>query len=250
MPAYEMNRRKFRQKYLLRLISSPVTLIPVIAGATDLLALWTFSMNSGIGIFTGIAAVLGGLGIFMTRLLTGSDRVAKEIIEEMEKKTILEQEKILDELDQKLMVTNDTRDESCLRDLRVLLKEFTQGHSLSEALNNPSMFDILSGVEQLFNQGVRSLEKSLEFWYTAQKMATPEAREPILAERERIITEVGQATKQLGGILASIGNLADSQNLETPNLKRIQDELDQNLDVAKKVRERMESLNKELDSGV
>ncbi len=241
---------QFRRAVRLKLLASPWTLLPILAGITDLLALWTFSIESGAGIFAGIAGILGGFGIFMTRLLLGSDEINRETFEEMEAQQRQKRERKLDDLDKKLVEDTDPRTESALRDLRAMAELFHSDTSWKKALDPRSVFDILTGVERLFNQCVQLLEKSLELWYTARRMRTVEAREPILAERERIIREIGVSIRQLGKVFAGIGKMSAGQDVSMQEMKRLREELDRNLEVAEKVRNRMQSLNRELGSDV
>lgn len=243
----DFNKADFRKKYLLKLLASPICLFPFLAGVTDLLVLWTFSIGSGIALFAGIAGMLAGLGIFFTRLVAGSGSLVKDVLAGIQQEALAEREKALDNLDNRLVADGDPRTESSLRDLRTLAAAFEKGRSWTGALKTSSTVDILSGVNQLFQQCVVSLEKTLELGYTAAQMTTKTAREPILKERERIITEVSESIRQLGGVLASIQALETDGTAHDSELADIRRELDQNLEVAKKVKERMESLEKEFE---
>jgi len=243
-----LNQAKYRKNVLVRLLSSPWTLWPFVAGVTALLGLWTFSIRSGIAVFAAIAAILGGLGIFGTRLLLGSESLGREAIQELQEEARAARDKRLDELDGKLASDGDPRTEASLRDLRALAKAFHDGQAWSASLNARSTFDILAGVEQLFNRCVISLEKTLELWYAARDMATLEARDPILEQRERIIEDVGKSIGQLGKILAGIQTLGTEGGVENSDLARIRQELDQSLEVARSVEKRIQSLDREIDS--
>jgi hypothetical protein len=242
------DRSGFRKKLLLRLFSSPLTLLPVLAGVTDLLVLWTFGLRSGMGIFVGIAGILGGVGIFLTRLLLDGS-VGKETIEAMAREMEEERERALDDMDRRLAADGDPRTKRSMRDLRELARVYRQGLPCSESLQSSATFDILSGVEQLFNRCVLSLEKTLDLWYTARRMSTREARKPILDQRERIIEEIGESVKQLGTILGGIQDLGTGEGTGESDLTRLREELNRNLEVARRVTRRMEDLSKDIDFG-
>jgi hypothetical protein len=187
------------------------------------------------------------VGILLTRLLMGSENIARDILEEMEKEAITERERALDSLDQRLSADGDSRTEKSLRDLRALARAFQDDQSWLSTLNTKSTFDILAGVEQLFSRCVLSLEKSLKLWYTAREMTTDKARQPILDQRERIITDVAESIHQLGRILAGIQRIGVHEGEENSELARIRQELDQSLQVAEIVEQRMQSIDRELN---
>lgn len=237
---------KLRRKTIQGLLASPWTLWPILGGITLLLGLWALSIRSGLAIFAGLAAILGGVGIFFSRLLLGSDKLAKKAIAEMQEEAQQKRERSLDDLERRLVADGDPRTEACLRDLRALAKAFESGRAWSDSMTARSVFDILAGVEQLFKRCVLSLKKTLDLWHTARQMATEEASRPILEQRERMIDDVGQSIKQLGRILAGIQGLGASEGEETSELARIREELDRSLEVAKMVEKRMQSLDREI----
>lgn len=241
-----LDETKLKKRVFWELLSSPWTLWPFVGGVTALLGLWTFSIRSGLAVFAALVSILGSLGIFFTRLLLGSEARVKKAVEEMQQEAQKERERSLDELERRLAADGDPRTESSLRDLRALAKAFEKGGAWSASLNTRTVFDILAGVEQLFKRCVLSLKKTLELWYTAQNMATAEAREPILRQRERIIEDVGKSIRQLGGILAGIQNIGAEEDAGDRELARIREELDRSLEVARMVEKRMQSLDREI----
>jgi len=243
-----LDKRRFRRKFLLGLLSSPLTLCPLGVGVTVLLVAWAFSIGTGVALFVAMGCILGALGTFFTRLVVGSEAISKAAVEEMQKEAHEAREKSLDELDGKLTRDGDPRTQASLRDLRALAKAFNESRTPGAGLNIESMFDIASGVEQLFNRCVQSLERTLQLWRTARKMATPEAKKPILERREGIIEDVGESIEQLGKVLVGIQGLGSGESASS-ELASIREELDQRLAVAKRVEERMRSLERQYDPG-
>ncbi len=233
---------------LLRLASSPLTLLPLVAGVTLLLLGWALSMNIGVLLFVAVACVLGATGVFFTRLVLGADKLADSVIQAMQKDAHEEREKSLDELDGKLVEDGDPRTEACLRDLRALTEAFNQARAPSAKLSVRCTFDIASGVEELFKRCVVSLEQTLDLWRTAERMATPQAKEPVLEKREKMIGEVGESIKQLGEVLAGLQGLRAGEGAAS-ELASIREDLDQRLAVARRVEERMRSLERQLAPG-
>jgi hypothetical protein len=241
-----LEKSRFNRKFLLKLFSSPYSLAPFLIGCTDLLVLWAFNISSASATVAGAACVLGSLGIFLTRLAVGKQELGREVLDELRREADQERDRTLDELDRKLSMDGDPRTEKCLRDLRTLDRAFRQGRLGSDVAKAGAYFDVLTGVEQLFDNSVLSLEKTLELWYTAAAVQSTEARAPILAQRERIIEDVNQSTRQLGSILGGLEDLgADGAPSET-QLAGIRRELDQGLEVARKVAQRMKDLDRDL----
>ena len=236
----------FKKKYFLKLLASPLCLFPFLTGVTDLAVLWAFSIPSGIGIFAGIACILGAVGYFLTDLVKGNPSLTQNVLETLQRETMAEREKALDELDARLAADGDPRTEASLRDLRTMARAFEKGKSWSGVLNSPATLDILSGVDQLFKQCVFSLENTLDLRYTASQMATPAARNPILAKRERIIKDVAESIHKLGSVLANIHLLGMDDTSRESDLASIRKELDQNLEVARRVKQRMRTLENEV----
>ena len=216
------------------------------AGATDLLAVWALNLDSGLLTFAGLACILGSLGILASRLLMGNKSLDRKILETLEQEALEEREKALDKLDRELSEDGDTRTEKSLRDLRTLTKRFQEGKAWTSTLSSRSTFDILSGVDRLFNRSVLSLEHTLKLWKTAQEITTPEARKPIVEKREVIIEEVGKSIEHLSKILAGVQSLGKGADYDTSELAHIRKELDSSLEVARRVEERMQSLEQKL----
>ena len=70
-----------RKEVIIRLISSPLTLVPVMGGTTTLMALWALDAGSGMATFGAIAATLLGVGTFFTRLLLGTENAVNDAFE-------------------------------------------------------------------------------------------------------------------------------------------------------------------------
>jgi len=230
----------------MKLISSPWSLIPCVLGLTDLLLLWGFDIRSGPAAFAGIASILAGVGIFLTRLLLGNERAFQKVLEELDRKTRMQQEKALDQLDSELVKDRDSRTQSLLRDLRALHKAFQEDRTWSQNLNPQSIFDIVSKVEKLFSHCVLSLKQTLTLWSTARKMSTPLAKEPILEQREHLVQDVADSIHQLGILLARLQRMRFSEDHDNTELARIRKELETSLAVAEAVEKRVAELDREI----
>jgi hypothetical protein len=76
-------------------------------------------------------------------------------------------------------------------------------------------------------------------------MRTKEARDAALGQRERLVEEIRQSVVQLARTIDGVRSLTVQKEHEH-DLSRIRQELDESLDVARRVEERMQSLEVEL----
>ena len=236
----QLDKKEFRKRVVLRLLTRPLTLVPLLAGATLLMGAWALGLKAGLSLFAGTVSVLVGMGAFFTRLLAGDQGIEKLVLANMNQEAEAQRDADLDDLEQRLAEDGDPRTEQALRDLRVLAAAFEEGKAWSGDINTQSSFDILSGVDQLFRTCVDYLRKTLELWSTARAMETAEVRAPILGQRERLIEDVQASTRHISGILARVQTLGPEAD-QGAELGHIRAELDASLEVAKKVQERIAS---------
>ena len=242
-----VDKKRFRKKFLLGLLSSPLVLGPLVVGLTLLLTAWTFSLRSSVLVLGGLAGVLGAVGMAVTRGLFQDRRLAEAAVGELQREAQEQTDRELDDLDHRLVEDGDQRTEDLFRDLRALAQAFRDGQTWASEVNPRSAFDILAGVDELFAGCVRALQQTLELWRAAEKMATPAAAEPIRAQRERIIQDVRQSIGQLGRLLAGLQGFRSGAQADS-ELARLRAELDQSLDVARRVEQRMKDWSYERKS--
>jgi hypothetical protein len=232
-----MDKQNFRKRVLMRLLSSPMTLLPTVGGATLLMGAWAMGRTTGMILFAGVVAVLGGVGTFLSRLLMGGGRVADDVARRIEQEAETEREQALDGLGERLATDGDPRTEAALNDLRVLANS-VQGRKDWGNVNARSAFDLSYGVDELFSTCVRYLEKTLELKETADRVTTPSVRQAILQEREQLVADVQKSTEHIGELLGKMERFAVSGGTHT-DLARVREELDANLELARQVEERM-----------
>lgn len=245
-----MNEGQIRRKVFLRLLGHPVVIAPFVLGVTGCTAVWALSLATGLGWFAACAGVLGSAGAYLTRLILDDGRTARTVIEEAERSAQQATQTALDQLDRRLVTSDDDpRPETALRDLRALVRAFDEFAENTGAVNAPAVVEVRSRVRQLFDYSVRSLEQTQQLGDTAKILHLPEARKPLLEQRERIIADVQAGIKQLGDTLATLQRLGtgDSSNRE---LARLRDELDQSLEIASRVETRMNSLLDQTESDI
>ena len=240
-----LDEKKLKKKILLRVLGSPVAVLPFMLGVTSITATWALNWNPAIGLFAGLAGILGACGAALTRLLISGEKITRQVSSELTREEQEAKQKALDELDQQLSSADkDPRPEAALRDLRALLKAFEETQAQASELNFSTAIDIQLMAERMFDQCVQSLDQTSRLWQTAQKLHALAARKPLLDQREKIIADVQAGIKQLSGALVAL-QTSGSGGGSTAELSRIREELDQSLAVAKVVEERVNSLVKE-----
>ncbi len=103
-------------------------------------------------------------------------------------------------------------------------------------------------MEKLFKESIISLERTLELSKAAQKMRTRKGRDSLLDSREQILEEIDKNIRQLAQTLDGLRTL-DVKAGTDEHLARIRSELEESLDVAYRVDERLQTLEEELEHG-
>lgn len=235
-----MDQKQVRKRLAWNLASSPWSLAPFLLGATILIGLWTFSISSVAGALAGIGGMVAGIGSFLTRLYIGDSTAQQKTIAQLRQESEAQKIAELDELEDQLEADDDPRTEKMLQDLRALVTTF-KSTSYDDNLNAASLVDIASGVEDLFEEGVRMLRKSLEFYRTAHEINDKETRRNILKQRKEILKDVRQSIDQLGKLLTDIKAMDVEDDSQQERIRR---ELQDSFDIAKRVKEQMSGLGK------
>lgn len=239
-----LNRNRLRKKVLLDLATAPIVLAPFLLGASALIVQWTFSVESAVLATVSSLSLLGSAGLFLTTFFLGDEKVAHKAMERLKQETKKEKENRLDELDARLVKDRDSRTQVMLRDIRQLAEQFTDSNAVRDVNTNLSV-EILSNVEDLFDNSVKQLEKTLELNETAKRIDSRSARDKILEVRERILSDVEKSIATLGTMLAELQTMDLG---DTSNLSKIRTQLAEDVITAKKVRERLNGIESELDS--
>jgi len=249
-PFAAMNEGQIRRRIFLRLLGHPLVIAPSVLGATAWTAIWALSLPSGLGLFAGLAGILGSAGVYLTRLILDDGKTARAVLADEELGEQRAAQAVLDDLDRRLVAADsDPRPETALRDMRALLRAFDEFAGKTDSLNAPAVIEVRSRVQQIFNQTVRSLEQTLRLGDTAKQLSMAAARTPLLQQRENIIADVEACTKQLGDTVAALQTLGSSARSNN-ELSRLRDELDQSLQIASRVEDRLNSLLDQTESDI
>jgi hypothetical protein len=240
-----MDAVRFRKKVLADLFTSPWTLVPSLLGVTGIVAAMAQGNGTGGLAFLGVCALLTGVGSLVTRWIYKLNDISEKAWSELQSEEQQKRERKLDQLDRRLRRDGDPRTEQSLRDLRSIYREFGRDSKWSRRISTAAAVEIATKVERLFHGCLESLESGQELWESAARMRTAEHKESLLKRREGLVSEVARSVDQLAKTVDGVMTLALDVG-DSDSLGRIRQELDESLEVARRVEERMDSLGTEL----
>ncbi|MEM7166944.1 MAG: hypothetical protein AAF581_15880 [Planctomycetota bacterium] len=184
----------------------------------------------------------------LTRWFLKSDDIAGEVFEQMTSAEKKGHEAQLDALDRRLQGDGDERTEEALRHLRDMFADYQGDRSLIEKLGIEAAVDVDRRLDKLFTETVRSLERSYELWQASTKMRTHKGREDLVTARERVLEEIEEnvkhAARAIDGLRAMQLNHRDDEKLA-----KLRQELDDTLQIAQRVEDRLYRLEEDLEVG-
>lgn len=232
---------QLRRQVLLRLAGSPWVLAPALAGTSLALGTWAMNLQTGVGMFSLLAGLLGSAGALLTKALLGGPELRAAVERELHEADRHHHEASLDQLDQTLSrIDRDARPEVSLRDLRALRASFEALAARPIGTNSLLTTEVISQVRLLAERSVESLRQTIDLQQTVGRLNSPAAAAPLLAERERLIGEVQASVHQLGQTLAALQSMGT--DTAAPELRRLRTELDASLNAARRAEERLEQM--------
>jgi hypothetical protein len=232
------------KRVMVDILGSPLVLMPFMVGSAAFASFFALGLkgSAAVGaVLIGLAGTLGAAGTFITKFILGKDDRVKQLVEASRSKAKLDKRKALEHFHHRLTMDGDERTETAMQDLRSLRQAFRQLDKIAPDLNRAMIEDIQQRSEELFQQCVSSLEKTLQLWKTAESLASETARKPILEQREKLVGDVVQTVEHMSRTLASVQGITSRSDGDA-RLQRLRGELDQSLEVAKKVEQRVDSL--------
>ena len=236
--------KNLAKRVMVDIAGSPLVLLPFMAGSAAFASLFALGLKGSAALgagLVGFAGLLTSVGTFLTKFILGRDTRVKQLIEASRDKAKRDKRKALDHFHHRLTMDGDERTETAMQDLRSLRQAFRQLDKIAPDLNRAMIEDIQQRSEELFQQCVSSLEKTLQLWKTAESLASETARKPILEQREKLVGNVVQTVEHMSRTLASVQGITNRSEGDI-RLQRLRGELDQSMEVAKKVEQRVDSL--------
>jgi hypothetical protein len=229
--------KEVRDRVLREIFLAPSVVLPVVGGLSAWLVSWA---ADGVPSLTlaGLIGVLGGLGWMATRAIFRTEKITQDTMQELEQRELAAEQAELDRLDELLRQDDDPRDQELLKLLRLHRIEF------QEIAKQPGVVarsrEVLGRVEQLFRASVNNLYESYRLSEQALKLRT-RARQDLLAEREKLLTEIKLTVDQLSASLIEYQRVTKKASGE--DLGRMREELEASIQIAKRTEERLRELD-------
>lgn len=233
-----------KRKVYLDLFASPLNLIPLAGGLTSLMAGWAIGNDPKL-LMVGLAGVLASFGITASRLIWGIEAITERAYEYEVDKQQRDQERRLDELDEKLTRDRDPRTQTCLRELRLLYGNLKQ--AAAQGKISKSSYEILEGVGKVVNECVKQLEHSHALWETAHHMQGP-ARSTMLEQRDDLIQDIVKTVTDVGKMVESY--FVSTNQISRDQLDQVRRELNESIEAARRAEARTAELERTVQEGL
>lgn len=229
-----LDRDEIQRRLYWKLFGSPVTLLPILGGATVMIAPFLLNMDAAVPLFLGLTSVGAGLASLLIRGSVGRDRISRQIVEEHESEVARGQTIQLDALEKRLERDGDPRTEALLSDLRQLVDAVKNDSDWRGKVNVVAAADMVGGIDTLFNACVKSLERTLELHRMAEGIQTAAAKQGLLEEREHLVADVENSIAQLSTLITELRVLGTRADAQKSDLSQIRAQLDVSLAAARK----------------
>lgn len=195
-------------------------------------------LGPGVGFVGFCSCLLGAASVFWNYTFN-MEKIQKKISNEFLSKAIQKRELRLNALDRKLVKNRDSRDQTALRDLRVIYDEF-QKDIKEGRINSSVTLQMLSQVDDIFDTCVNELEQSYNIWRTSKSKISDGLRQQLDEQREEIISVVQDSVSNMANVISEIRSI--HQQSDVQELKNLGQKLSRQLQIAKNVEERISSI--------
>lgn len=231
------------RRFLLRsTLLRPSVWMPLVGGAVAGLASWVVG-GSLILTTLAVAGIGGGLVWMIARTALNAETLTEQAMEAQRQSLRDDENRQLDNLARQLRTDRDHRTQDTLKLLRELRDDF-------EIVAKRPGAELLSAriaeqISQIFQSAVNQLRESFRLMERAESVVG-DARDQILNERDNLVREVQGTADRLQSVIRQYQQMRpDSQE---SHLKTIQDELNTNLEIARRTEQRMQELENPLKS--
>lgn len=229
------------RRFLLRsTLLKPSVILPIVGGALAGLASWVLGGSDPLNLLAVLG--IGGGSIWMIASTLLNVRGLTQQALDAERQSLRDAEdRELDLLARQLLTDRDHRTQDSLKLLRGLRDDF-------ERISKKPGSELLSAriaeqISQIFQCAVGQLRESFRLMERAE-VVVGDSREQLLKQRNALVVEVQSTTERLAAVIKQYQDLRpDSQEQELNVLK---DELDANLEIARRTEQRMKELENPL----
>lgn len=220
-----------RKKVFLDVFVSKSTLLPIVVGATT--GILSLAADQYLLALGGGAAVLGGVGIFLTKVIFNIESVTQNAFHYLEEKKKAEIEEGLDKLEEELTLSKD-RDQ--LRVLRAAYNHHKEQIQKGDIITSDSLEEKL---QNLFQGCVEQLKYANELYDTAQTLAK-DGKKSVMERREKVLTEIKDSVKCFNDIIDEITGINTDKS--TKCLSDLRDDAKSSFEIVKRTEQRVAEL--------
>jgi hypothetical protein len=212
-----------------------VVTVPGVVGAV---ALGIALLTGNLGGFFGIV----GIGAAFTRWVYVTGPLAGAVDRALQSQTEWAHRTRLDQLQRQLQDDPDARSLDSLGKLRQLHGRLQAAPPSAAA--DPLLAEVRDKSQVLYESCLSGLERVAVQGAAAREVTTAEARDTLLRSRTALVDEVVQGIERLGASVDQIQVSALAHGAAERDLAQIRNDLDAGLEVARRVRERMEEIER------
>ena len=244
MPSTPERVSAYRSLAWQRSAIEPATALPFMIGATALCASFALSLSSWWPWAIGAACVVGSGIRAAWRSQYWFEQFSHQAQSQEQEAAAAAHTQALAQLAERLVADNDERTQVFLKDLQAFAR---QCEELKPSLESDVLGRrIIGDLEALIACGMTALKNAADLWDEVQTLATDTAREPLLEQRATLITEIETTLATVSEQVASLRQRTETTtDNEDPaqRMAALRDQLAQNLEVARRVDERMAALH-------
>lgn len=230
-----MKSKEIRNKLLLDLFATPLSLIPIAIGMSAVLICFALNQYSTPFIF-GIISTLFGIGVALSNFILNWGQITEKALGQLKEHERKEHKKHLDQLYRNLSTTREKQDEELLVELVVLYESFMQDIELDKIKVS---VDVINQIDKIFKACVDSLNFSYELYLSASQ-APKGQKQKVIDKRTLVLKEVEESIHVIHNTITEFKNL---ETKETQiKLTQLRDDLKTQIQIAKNTKETMLSI--------
>ncbi len=239
---------KLRKRMRRNLLFSPAVALPFWLG------LFLFLISVAVGAPTSLPALVGlggmalGVGMATFRWLPGRDKLRRQAQQDLDRERQKERRAYVRRLLRRLRQDEDPRTNRYLKSLDELHSSLEQIALPDRDRRSGVLPEVRQQTETLYQSCLDCLERTLDLWQSAEDMTASEVGQQLLDSREELLGEIGKSIDHLSLTLGRL-RLSDVREEPDETLAETREQLRIGLEVARRVEERMDQLEEDLQRG-
>jgi len=244
-----MDESVVRKRRLVLLVTAPGVIIPLVAGAVAWFAAAALGAPLGALGLAGLAGIGGGALAAAGKWWLRSDQLTQQARDDLRREATRHHSASLRQLQDRLRHDPDPRTGEAVRQLRELYRRLDRAGVLRGEDPSAALSELCGQAVDLYRSCLASLERSQRVGEAAREMSTDEARTRLLELRENLMAEVARSIAQLGSTLDHLQAARVRREISDTQLSALRAELETGLAVARRVEQRMDELEADLERG-